>query len=179
MAKLRGQAAVSAYFAAAPEKLTGILRGAARAGAKVIADEIKGSTPSGVVREAVRITTKSGDGRMVARIDLKPGWARAVGTWLEYGTSPHFISVDKSQRRGRSVSRINQQANGHDTSHSLVIGGKFVGATVFHPGARPHPTFRPALDTKEADAITAAQGYINARIARGGMTDGDDRGDDR
>lgn len=169
MASLRGRAEVSAFLASAPAKLTNVLRGAARAGATVIADEIKTTTPSDAVREAVRIRTKKGDGRIVVTIDVKPGWGRAVGTWLEYGTAPHFISVDDSQRNGMSVGRVNKS----HAAGSIVIGGQFVGATVFHPGARPHPTFRPALDLKEVEAIAAAQGYINSRVSRAGIMDAD------
>jgi hypothetical protein len=167
MATVRGREEVSAYFAAAPAKLINVLRGAGRAGAAVISDEIKANTPSDAVRDGVRIRTKTSDGRVVVTIDVKPGWARAVGTWLEYGTAPHFISVDDSQRNGMSVGRVNKSHK----AGSIVIGGQFVGATVFHPGARAHPTFRPALDLRESDAVAAAQGYINSRISRAGIMD--------
>lgn len=177
MATVSGRSGVDAYFASAPAKLENILRGAARAGAGVVADEIKVRTPSEEVRDNLRIRTQRGDGQIVVRIDLKPGWARSVGTWLEYGTSGHFISVDDSQRGGRGIGRINQQVREADGDASLVIGGKFVGKTVWHPGARPHPAFRPALDAKERDAIATAQGYINARVGRGGINAGPE-GDD-
>lgn len=171
MPTVRGKSGVKAYFAAAPMKLEKVLRGAARAGAAVIADEIKRETPSDEVRDGLRMRAREDDGHIVVRIDVKPGWARSVGTWLEWGTAPHFISVDDSQRAGRSVSRINAQANEPGSGHSLVIGGNFVGRTVFHPGARPHPAFRPALDRKEGEAIAAAQGFINARVSRRGIAD--------
>lgn len=169
MVTVRGKSEVRAFFGSIPAKVPNLLRGAARAGAGVIADEIKLLTPSEEVREGIRIRTKAGEGEIKVTIDVKPGWARSVGTWLEYGTSPHFISVDDSQRGGMSVGRINKLAKGDDSNHSLVIGGNFVGATVFHPGARPHPAFRPALDTTEAEAIGAAQAYINARIKPSGI----------
>ncbi len=167
MPTVRGKSEVKAYFAAIPGKMNGVLRGAARAGANVIADEIKQRTPSDEVREDIRIRTKAGDDQIKVTIDVKPGWGRSLGLWLEYGTSPHFISVDESQRGGRSVGRINRLAEEHGAS--LVIGGNFVGKTVWHPGARPHPTFRPALDQKEPEALAAAQAYINARVSRAGI----------
>lgn len=152
---------------AIPEKMERVLRGAGRAGANVVAEEIKLTTPSEAVRENIRIRTKAETDRIVVRIDVKDRWANAVGVWLEYGTAGHFISVDDRQRRGMSVGRINRLTN----EGSLVIGGKFVGSTVWHPGARPHPTFRPALDRKEAEAIAAAQAYINTRVTRAGILD--------
>lgn len=167
MPTVRGKAEVRAFVGSIPAKLDGVLRGAARAGGKVIAEEVKERTPSSEVRDGVRIQTRKGDDQIKVTIDVKPGWARSLGTWLEYGTAGHFISVDESQRGGRSIGRINQLADEHGAS--LVIGGNFVGKTVWHPGARPHPAFRPALDTKEAEAIAAAQSYINTRISRAGI----------
>lgn len=171
MPTVRGKAEVRAYFAAAPERLTKVLRGAARAGAKVVAEEIKRNTPSDEVRAAVRIRSQASDGQIRVKIDVKPGWARSLGIWLEYGTAPHLISVDESQRAGRSIGRINRLAKGDDSSHSLVIGGNFVGATVLHPGAQAHPTFRPAIDQKEAEAIAAAQAFINVSLSGPGIAD--------
>ena len=50
-----------------------------------------------------------------------------------------------------------------------MINGHFVGTAVHHPGARPHPFLRPALDTKEGEAIAAAQSYINGRVWPAGI----------
>lgn len=169
MPTVRGKADVDRFMAQIPGDMAKMLRGAMRAGAKVVSEEIKELTPSEEVRAQMRTRTKQDDGRIVVRIDVKPGWARSLGTWLEYGTSPHLISVDESQRQGMSIGRINLLANSPDSSHSLVIGGKFVGTTVFHPGARPHPAFRPALDTKEAEAVAAAQRYINSHVKPSGI----------
>lgn len=179
MPTVRGKADVDRFMAQIPVDMTKVLRGAGRAGAKVVSAEIKELTPSEEVRDNLRTRTKQYDGRIVVRIDVKPGWARSLGTWLEYGTSPHLISVDESQRQGMSIGRINRLANSPDSSHSLVIGGKFVGTTVFHPGAQPHPSFRPALDTKEAEAIAAAQRYVNSRVKRSGIVvDAEPQGED-
>jgi hypothetical protein len=174
MPTVRGKSEVKAFMARVPAQMTDVLRGAARAGAKVVATEIKERTPAEEVRDNLRIRTKAGDDQIKVTIDVKPGWGRSLGVWLEYGTSPHFISVDESQRGGRSVGRINKLSQEHGAS--LVIGGQFVGKTVFHPGARPHPTFRPALDNKEAEAIAAARAYIDTRVTRAGIVgrSGDD-----
>jgi hypothetical protein len=176
MPTVTGKGDVRRFIAGLPADLESkVLRGAARAGGKVVADEIKARTPSDAVRESVRIRTQLGTGRVVVKIDVKPGWARSVGTWLEYGTDPHFITVDESQRDGMSASRINKMSK----AGSLVIGGKFVGTTVFHPGARPQPTFRPALDAKEDEAVAAAQAYINSRVTRNGIVGAPDaKGDE-
>lgn len=178
MAKVRGRQGVKAFMAALPKEIEEkLLRPAAKRGAKVIAEEAALRSESHEVAEAITVKSKKGDGRIVVTISVKPGWTYSVGVWLEWGTSPHFISVDESQRKGRSVARINRLANEDRSSHSLVIGGKFVGQTVFHPGARPHPFLRPALDAKGRDAVAAAQAYINSRIGPHGIT-GPAEGDD-
>lgn len=169
MARVRGREALGAHFATMRSALMqSVLPGAARAGARVFAEEIRANSPAAEVRDNLRIRVREDDGRVTARVDVKPGWARSVAIWLEWGTDPHLISVDPNQSGGRTVGRINRLARKTGASHeSLVIGGKFVGRTVMHPGARPRPLFRPAQDTRFDDARAAAQAYINDRLARG------------
>ena len=170
MPTVTGKSEVRSYMNALPGQITRMLQGAGRAGGRVIADEAKSRSASDDVAEAVIVKSRRDEGRIVVTVTVKPGyiWSRAL--WLEYGTDAHFISVDDSQREGRSVRRINAQTREAGGNASLVIGGKFVGSTVWHPGARPHPFLRPALDVKEQDAIRAAQAYINARVSRRGIT---------
>lgn len=178
MVKVRGRQEVKAFLAQLPKQIEDkLLRPAAKRAARVIAEEAAARSESREVAEAITMKSRKGDGRITVTISVKPGWTYSLGVWLEWGTSAHFISVDESQRQGRSIGRINRLAKEPDSSHSLVIGGKFVGKTVLHPGARPHPFLRPALDTKEREAIAAAQTYINSRIGPGGIT-GPAEGDD-
>jgi hypothetical protein len=166
MATSRGGAEVRRFMAALPGEIeTKLLRGAARAAGKVIITEAKMRSISQEVDDALVMKVRRDVGRIVVKIYVEKGWARSVGTWLEYGTAPHFISVDDGQREGMSVARVNKKTK----DGSLVIGGHFVGSTVHHPGARPHPFLRVSLDTKEGEAIAAAQTFINSRITRGGI----------
>lgn len=168
---VRGRSEMKAYLASLPKQIEEkVLRGAVKAAANVIADEARARSISHEVSEAVKVTpARSVGGRVIAKVQVKMGGYN-LPLWLEYGTDKHFIKVDESQRAGRSVARINRLAKKEGSSHSLVIGGKFVGTTVLHPGARPHPFLRPALDVKGGEAIAAAQGYINARVTRHGIT---------
>jgi hypothetical protein len=170
MPTMTGRAAASSYIAKLPEQITRVLQGAGRAGGRVIADEAKSRSQSQEVADAIVVRTRSKDHRIVVRVTVKPGWTYSLALWSEYGTSPHFISVDDQQREGLGLRRINAKVREASGDGSLVIGGKFVGSTVFHPGARPHPAFRPALDTKEGEAVKAAQAYINARVSRAGIS---------
>jgi len=178
MVTSRGKSDVQRFIAAAPEEIiTKLLVGAGRAGGKVIAQEAKDRVISQDVADNIIVRTKRDDTRIVVKIRVKSGFANSIGNWLEWGTSPHFISVDDSQRDGRSVRRINELSKAPGASHSLVIGGKFVGETVFHPGAQAHPFLRPALDLKEGEAISMAQSYINSRIISGAIVGQADSGD--
>ncbi|MCW2395887.1 MULTISPECIES: HK97 gp10 family phage protein [unclassified Sphingobium] len=174
MVTSRGKSEVLSFLARLPEEIeTKLLRGAGRAAATVVADEAKDRSVSDEVSQAIKVATKREPGQIVAKVQVKgPGAYKAP--WLEYGTEPHFISVDDSQRDGMSIGKINRETK----AGALVIGGNFVGTTVFHPGARPYPFLRPALDVKETEAVAAAQAYINTRISRGRIvgraeTDGD------
>ncbi len=179
MASMRGRSEVSSYIAGAQGKIIKqLLRGAARAGAKVIADDAKARSESDTVAEAIVIRTRVEEHRIVVRITVKSGWAYARALWLEYGTSPHFISVSEAQRNGQGIQRINAKVGAAGGDASLVIGGEFVGTTVWHPGARAHPFLRPALDIKANEAVQAAQKYINARVSRAGIVLTDEEDDE-
>lgn len=193
MPTVKGRAEVRAYMASIPEALeTKILRGAGRAAAHVIADEAKDRVISSKVRAAIKVSTKQEvAGQVIARVQVK-GPGAYLGPWLEYGTSPHLISAGDAglsaralNKRARKSGVLRKEDSGlvrvggydymngprgqRDESDALKIKDKFVGGAVMHPGARPHPFLRVSLDLKAGDAIAAAQGYINARLAREGL----------
>lgn len=179
MPTVKGKGEVKEFIGNLPaEAQNKLFRGAARAAANVVADEARQRTQSSEVRGAIKVAVgKDEGGRTVAKVQVK-GRGAHLAPWEEYGTAPHLISVDESQRNGMSINRINRLAKQPDKNHALVIGGNFVGKTVLHPGVRPHPFLRPALDTKEAEAIAAAQAYIDARISPSGIKGGPEGGDE-
>lgn len=172
MPTVRGKAEVKAYIGRIPADMEAkVLRGAARVAATVVAEEAMDRTQSSEVRGAIKVATKREDGRIIAKVQVK-GPGAYLAPWEEYGTDPHFIRVDERERGGMSIGRINKEHK----KGALVIAGEFVGDTVFHPGARPHPFLRPALDVKQGEAIAAAQGYIRSRVKRFGII-GEPEGD--
>lgn len=179
MPTLKGREAEQRRRDEVPAKVMRMLRGAARAGAAVIADEAKERVASDAVRAGVivgRSTERAGT--ISVRITVKKGWPRSLGTWLEYGTSAHFISVDPNFAGGRTAQRINRldadaaKEGRPGPGATLIINGKAVGATVFHKGSRAEPWLRPARDVKARDAVAAAQEYITARVRRSGPPTG-------
>lgn len=173
MAAVRGREQVRRFMQQLPEQIEKrLLRGAARAAIDVVADEARLRVTSDLVRDAIKTSVKKREGTIVAKANVDGQWPNSVGIWLEYGTEPHAISVDLEASGGRTAGRLNRL----NKQGSLVIGGQFVGATVMHPGSRPYPFMRPALDNKESEAMAAAQGYINARVTKGGIAGTDDGG---
>jgi HK97 gp10 family phage protein len=169
MPTVRGRTELKQFLAQLPGEIERkLLRGAGRAAANVIADEAKERSISSEVSSAIKVKVSAKPGQVIAKVQVK-GKGAYIAPWLEYGTSPHFISVDDSQRQGMSIGRINRNV--------LVINGQPVGRTVHHPGATPHPFLRPALDMKADAALAAAQGYINSRVGPGGITGSEDAGD--
>jgi hypothetical protein len=168
----RGRAEQQRYFRQLPTDITKVLRGAGRAGGDVVANEAKLRVQSAEVREKVVVEVTANDDHIYVLITVKRGWARSLAIWLEYGTSPHFITVDDAVRGGSTARRINRRLTGGEASlrSTLIINGKPVGKTVHHPGAQPHPFLRPARDIKKAEAIAAAQAYIDAHLRRGVIT---------
>lgn len=189
MAKRRGNAATFRRLEQLPALLAErVLPGAARVGAKVIAEEAKsllgnrradsGAGGKVLIADSVKVRGRKRDGLLIARV-LLDGPGAYVGRWLEYGTDPHFISVDPAYRQGMTARRINERVSKGDSAlhSSLFINGKAVGATVYHPGAAAHPFLRPAYDMKLTAARAAAQAYIQSRVSRAGII-GTDEGDD-
>jgi hypothetical protein len=183
MATSRGGSDVARFIAEQrrliEEKL---LRGAGRAGAKVLREEARhrlggreaetGAGTKVLIADALKIVVRSKPGVITVKVILK-GPGSYVGRWLEYGTAPHLISARADVREGRSINRINKLAR----EGSLSIGGKFVGASVWHKGADKKPFMRVSLDTREADARAEMQRYINSHVTRKGIVIGPE-GDD-
>ena len=176
MATARGRTEVKRLIASLPAQIEKrLLPGAARAGANVIAEEARDQCIDKEVAASLKVRTKSDPGLVVARIKPDPKMPGAYrATWIEYGTAPHFISVSEGDRKGRSIGRINRQVK----EGSLVIGGHFVGPSVWHKGARPFPFLRTALDTQRAAAVAAAQAFVDKHVTRSGITSPTDAEED-
>lgn len=129
-----------------------IMRGAMRAGSKVMAEEAKQQVPvdSGDLRNSIKVTTRARRGQVSATVragDKKAFYAHMV----EFGTAAHLIPKPS---RKKSSERI-----------ALFFGGKVV-SKVQHPGTRPQPFMRPAFDKSTQAAIAAMAEYVRTRLAK-------------
>ena len=136
-----------------------VLRGALRDAAKPMLEAAKAKAPAaeqaywaekgrrvapGRLKEAIRIRTKINRGKNTA-------WAfvgtRATGKYkdvyyarfAEFGTKPHYLGKGAKRRSGSTRGRM-------------------------HPGARPHPFLRPALDENEAAFYNLFKQRIQHRL---------------
>ena len=168
-AKVKGLKELAHMMQQLPEKMEkNVMRGALRAGAKVLEAETLNNVPvdQGALKKSIKIRTSNKRGEIVASVRATDFKAR----WIEYGTAAHWIKVDEKAaptrmtRRGLkavSVSTLNEMA----AKGSLKIGETFAGASVLHPGAKAQPYMRPALDAKSTEAVIAAGNYIKNRLA--------------
>ena len=175
---VKGLSELNAFLQQLPAKIEqNILSGALRAAAKVIAEEAKaqlasnGSVHSGFLSSTIRVSVKRRNGRVRARVIAHGDGDKNEPIWVEYGTAAHWITVSKEDRPGRMTRRGHRTfsirtVNKMVARGSLVIGGKFVGPSVHHPGAKKKPFMRPALDGKAQQAVLAAAEYIKKRLAK-------------
>lgn len=187
---VKGLSELQAFLDALPAKMEqNVMRGAMRAGAMPIRDEARRTAPIaapstrnrkeynaylGALRDSIRVSVKARGGRVTASVKAggkaKGGVVVYWAGWAEYGTRPHFISVRDEAKPGRktrngwrglSIRTLNRMA----ARGSLRIGQNFVGASVTHPGARPRPYMRPALDRQATNAVLRAGEYIKSRLS--------------
>ena len=146
-----------------PAKLQkNVMRGALRAGCNVIRAEAKAwcppGTPSaenvrlyggytGALRDSIRVGAKS-SGSIVTGYVKAGGKVKGADVYyahmIEYGTKAHTIKA----RDGGALS----------------FGGGFV-QSVRHPGIKPRPFMRPALDSQSTAATVATAEYMKNRLA--------------
>jgi len=139
---------------------------------------------AGALRDSIRVTRGVvSDG--VARVSVLVGTHRKndsnvyYAKMVEFGTAPHWIHVAMLARPGRvmrsrggrpgeyrpwSLRTMNKSANRE--GGSLKIGQNFVGQSVMHPGARPRPFLRPAMDTMAQAAHTAIADQLRKKLQR-------------
>jgi HK97 gp10 family phage protein len=181
---IKGLSALNKMLETLPGKLqTNIMRGALRAGARPIVLQARANIHSISYRLArsIRVSVSTRGGRVVARI-VSGGTKAGIENrpiWVEFGTRPHLLMVRESDkpinvrasvRAGRTVrasmTTINRAVR---QLGSLKIGTQFVGPVLHHPGARPYPFMRPALDQRAAEAAVAVGNYIKERLEKQGL----------
>lgn len=182
--EIKGLAELHKTLQELPAKIErNVLRGGLRAGANVMKEEAKRLAPvsppssggkkygavAGELRDSIRVSMRTSRGTV--RATLKAGNNRAwYAGFVEFGTARHWIYAQirpqRWTRRGvlktMAINTMNKKAKRGE----MMIGSKFVGEQVIHPGARPKPFMRMTFDGKWRAAIDAMAEYIRARLPK-------------
>lgn len=148
-----------------------IMRGALRAGARVMLAEVKQRIPrdNGDLAASARVTTRVQRGSVSASVKIgnKKAWYAHL---VEFGTRSHYITVSDEDRGRASVRTVNRRV--------LQIGANFVGPSVHHPGTQARPFARPAADAAFGPAVAAVKKKIRERLTEAGLNTPDPAGDE-
>lgn len=131
-----------------------IMRGALRAGAKLVQAEAKaqlashGNMKTGVLADGLKISTRSKGGKVIASVKAK-GKHGYIARWIEFtGAAPHVIKG----KNGKALA---------------FAGGLYT--YVLHPGMKAKPFMRPAMDSKAGAAVVAVGEAIKKRLTKQGI----------
>lgn len=167
---------LDAFLQTLPVKVErNILRAALRAGASEYKRMVQANVPvvHGVLRKSVRVTTRLKNGTVTASVKIGNGMAY-YAHMVEYGTKPHLISVQENEkainyRLSRKRGQLTRVSMRTINRNVLQIGNHFVGPTVSHPGADPHPFVRPAFDEGVNPVLEAVKKKIIERLTFAGI----------
>lgn len=163
-----GEELARALLEFTPNLEKNMMRGAMRAGAKVIADEAKNRVPvdSGELKDSIRVRAgriragkvlfyvQAGSSKPIkkkgadGKTEYKNPWYAHL---VEFGVKSHPIIAGGGTKAGKV----------------LAAGARILGEKVDHPGTAAKPFMRPALDSKASSAIEAIADYLRKRIQKG------------
>jgi HK97 gp10 family phage protein len=155
-----------------PKMEANVMRGALRAGMKKVKNRaaLNINSQSGDLAKGLRISTRLKNG-IVKSVLAARGPSGYKAMWVEFGTQRHLIKVQESEKkinykRSKKLGRVVKESMTTINRRVLQIGNTFVGPVIEHPGSRPHPFMRPALDSEAQSAIIAAAEYMKARLEK-------------
>lgn len=142
-----------------------IMRGALRAGQKVFAKAAKsnlrqnGSVDTGELEKSVRVRFKRKSEKFgFIRSYVMAGNAKAYyAHWVEYGTATYYTGNGKTVGGAYEITP--------KVAGSLLLGG-LLRDSVMHPGIRPKPFMRPAVDENFDTAVNKVAEYLRKRIPK-------------
>jgi HK97 gp10 family phage protein len=170
---ISGLAELDALLKQLPGKIEqNIMRGALRAGQKVIMGEAKTRVPvdQGDLRDSIRIQYRARSKKFGwVRMHLVAGSRKAfTANWVEFGTAGHYTGTGRTVGKPYLIKAKDgkgQELKNNLKRKALRIGATMVGQ-VIHPGIKPQPFMRPAFDRANGAAIDATVQYIRDRLPK-------------
>lgn len=161
---VQGLAELDALLKQLPTRIeANILRGAVRAGQKVVRDRAVQEAPadSGELRRSIRVRTDfRAQRRGFVRADVVAGNATAwYAGLIEFGTGPYYSGPGTTSKRAPYVIKPTRREG------ALYFGGT-IRKAVTHPGIRPQPYMAPAAELLEGPALDAFVAYVQKRLPK-------------
>lgn len=161
---VQGLAELDALLKSLPTRVeANILRGAVRAGQKVVADRAASLVPvdSGALKRSVRVRTDFRAARRgFIRADVVAGdknsWYAGL---IEFGTGQHYSGQGSSSKRAPYTIKPTRRDG------ALYFGGT-IRKAVTHPGIRPQPFMRPAAEELDGEGLDAFVAYVRKRLPK-------------
>lgn len=179
--QVQGLADLDALLKSLPAKIeANVIRGAVRAGQKVVVDDAKANVPSdsGALLKSIKIKAdRSANRRGYVRADVVAGDATAWYSHLiEFGTGQFYEGTGRSVRKPyviwardkegkRYSSRQIRRANRGSNESALYFQGKMY-SKVIHPGIKPEGFMRNAARLLDGPALDAFVAYVQKRLPR-------------
>lgn len=163
---IKGLAELDRVLKELPATIEGkVVRGGLLAGQKVIAQAARDnldeneSVKTGELKKSIRIRFKKKSQRFGwVRYEVVAGGRKAWYSHLiEFGTASFYTGTGKSVGKPYEIKPKNRK--------SLFLAGLFK-EQVTHPGIKPRPFMRPALDENQREAVEAVAEYIRKRLPR-------------
>jgi HK97 gp10 family phage protein len=161
---VHGLAELDALLKTLPAKVeANVLRGAVRAGQKVVAERAQALVPedTGALKRSVRVKTDFRAARRgFVRADVVAGGKSAwYANLIEFGTGQHYSG------QGGKSKRAPYQIKPTRRDGALYFGGT-IRKAVTHPGIRPQPFMRPAAELLDGPALDAFVAYVQKRLPK-------------
>lgn len=179
--KIEGLADLHKMLQDLPGKIEGnIMRGALRAGQKVFQQAAQQAVPveHGDLRKSIKIkfirkSQKYGWVRMHLKAGDKTAWYAHL---IEFGTASFYTGKGKTVGKpyiikakdegGKELeTKIKRRITKGKSPSALFFQGKMI-QKVIHPGIKPNPFMRRALDENQSRALEATADYIRKRLPR-------------
>ena len=159
---VQGLAELDALLKQLPTRIeANILRGAVRAGQKVVRDAAVQEAPedSGALKRSIRVKSDMRALRRgYVRADVVAGNSAAwYAGLIEFGTGPFYSGPGTSSKRAPYTIKPTRREG------ALYFGGT-IRKAVTHPGIRPHEFMQPAAKLLDGPALNAFVAYVQKRL---------------
>ena len=141
-----------------------IMRGAIRAGANVFRDAARQAAPvdDGRLKRSIKTSsTNVKRGKVTVNVGSDLFYARMV----EFGTASYYTGNGRTVGAPYFIPKRDKSGKASKRKKKAVKFGNVIVNNVKHPGIKPRPFMRRALDSSSQSAIATFADYVRVRLA--------------